>query len=480
MMSWQPCYKSAVIMMLLCILMAGCGTPSSTEGGAGEGSSDKPPESSEQAITLTEEQVKTAGIVVSPLRLTDVKERIEITGELEAVSTLEARVTSRLTGKVVSLPVQEGVWVHSGDSLALLESTELTQADQAYHRAKAELDISAKNLARVRDMAKLGMFSKSAIENARNDSAETRASLEGARASLDLAQKNHDRVKELFSSGIAARKDLEKSDADLAKAKADEKSARTRYESATSRLSREELNYRQGHGASKEVFEAELAYRQAEAEYESAVRSFEILGVSESNHGRTFSVTSPLDGEVSVLSISQGEAVVPTTPLMTVIDTRTLWLQANIYEKDLNKVHTGSHVYFTVSAHPGRTFTGKVSFISPLMDEKTRNVKARVQVSNSDKSLKLHMPARGWINCGSQKRALMVPKSAIVKLGNDTLVYIEKDKRGSYLPRPVSLGVELPDLVELKEGVKTGERVVTKGGFYLKSESQKASMGEEE
>jgi len=478
MMRLKSNYGYIIAILLLCMLAIGCTKPSAEKGG--EEGGEKPAEGGDQAITLNEEQIKAAGIVVSPLRLRSVDERIEITGELEAVSTMEARVTSRLTGKVVSLPVQEGTWVHSGSPLAVLESTELAQADQAYHKAKAELDISARNLARVRAMAKLGMFSKSAIENAKNDAAEARASLEGARASLDLAQKSHDRVKDLYSSGIAARKDLEKAEADLSKAKADEKSARTRYESATSRLSREEQNYRQGHGASKEVFDAELAYRQAEAEYESSVRSFEILGVSESNHGRTFTVTSPLDGEVSVLSISQGEAVIPTTPLMTIVDTRTLWLQINIYEKDLSRVKVGSVVNFTVSALPGRTFKGRVSFISPVMDEKTRNVKARVQVANSDGSLKLHMPVRGWISAGSNRQALMVPNSAIVKLGKDTLVYIEKDRPGSYAPCPVTLGVQLPDLAELKEGVKAGDRVVVKGSFYLKSESQKASMGEGE
>ncbi|MDQ7824978.1 MAG: efflux RND transporter periplasmic adaptor subunit [Candidatus Eremiobacteraeota bacterium] len=427
-------------------------------------------------IVLTEEQVKTAGVVTSRVSHELVKDRVAITGELEAVPQRTVRITSRLSGKVVSLMVQEGDSVQAGSPLAVLESVELAQADASFHQAETEFETAKKNYERVKAMASLGSYSKSALEEAKNNAASARAELEGARANVLMIQKQYERVKELQAAGIAARKDLEKAEADLIKARADVESARVKAESASSRLAREELMYRKGYLSSKEVTEAEQAYRDALSKYRSTKNMLTILGVSEENHGRAFTITSPLSGVVTALQITQGEAIVPTTPLMTVIDPRTLWLMADVYEKDLPKVKMGARAVFTVSAYPDRAFYGRVSYLSPSMDQKTRTVKARIQVPNDEKKLKVHMFAKGSITIDSRKKAIIIPKDAVQHQENAQIIYIRKEAPGTFLPRQVKTGEEYDGNIEILEGLSDGEDVVTKGSFTLKSEAKKATM----
>lgn len=442
----------------------------------------EPPQQEKESgtISLTPEQIKVGGIETEILKLQTVDERAPITGELKAATQREVKITSRNSGKVLRLLAQEGDRVMSNQPLAVIESVELAQTDASFHQAETEFEISRKNLARVNDMAKLGIFSKSTLEEAQNSAAQSRAAMEGAQADLLIAQKQYDRSKELQGAGLASMKDLERSEADLTKARADVEKARVNLNSSESRLKREELNYRRGHLTYKEVFEAEQAFRQAQARFKSARSAMEILGVSEENHGRTFTVTSPIQGIISSLQISQGEGIVPTTPLMTVVDTRVLWLLADIYEKDLGKIKLGQKAIFTVAAYPKKSFRGRVSYISPTMEEKTRTVKARIEVPNVDLSLKVNMFARGWIFVDSKRQALLVPLGAIQKSADQDVVYVQKESPGTFAPQKVSRGEVFGDREEILEGVKVGSIVVVKGSFMVKSEEQKSSLEGEE
>jgi membrane fusion protein, heavy metal efflux system len=431
-------------------------------------------------IVLTAEQVETAGIVTEKLKYETLEERIAITGELEAVPDRSSKVTSRFSGKVNKLLVQEGDRVKQGAPLVVIESVELAQADAAFHQAQSELAMAEKNLARVRDMAKLGLFSRSTLEEARNACAQAQASRDGAKAELLLAQKQYDRIKELNLSGIAATKDLERADADLKKAGAGGQSAIVSLESARARLKREEENFRKGHLTYKEVLEAEKLQEQALSHYHSALATFQILGIDEHNHGRTFTLSSPIEGMVTALQITGGEAVVPTTPLMMIVNTDTLWLMADIYEKDLRKVRTGQKATFTVYAFPGKIFRGRLSYISPMMDEKTRSVKARVQVMNRECRLKVHMFARGNINVEHERKALLIPLESIQKEGDKSIVYVLKEKPGTFVPAEVKAGLSYGGRQEILKGLEAGQTIAVKGSFMVRSEEQKSSLEGEE
>ncbi|GEM_PF-3041904 len=465
------------LILLLLIPLSGCPQ---------KGESEKPAPAEEKgggekgSIVLTAEQMKTAGIVTETLRYKTVEEIIAITGELEAVPDKSVKVTSRLSGKVSRILVQEGDTVRSGDPLIVLESVEFAQADAAFHQAKAELDLAGKNLSRVRDMARLGIYSKSTVEDARNAFAQAKAALKGEKAQLMQVRKQYERVKELQSAGIASMKDLEKADADQEKASADEQSAIVSFESARDRLKREEESFKKGHLFYKEVTEAEKDHEQALSHYRSALSTLKILGVDESNHGREFTLNSPIGGMVTGLQITPGEGVVPTTPLMTIVNTDTLWLMADIYEKDLGNVKLNQKVNFTVNSYPLEKFRGRLSYISPLMDEKTRSVKARVQVQNSGKKLKVHMFARGFINVEHTREALLVPTEALQKEGEKNIVYVLREKPGTFVPADVEPGPIYEAGQEILKGLNAGQSIVVKGSFMVRSEEKKSSLEGEE
>lgn len=467
---------SLLMILLLLITLSGC--PQKEEGerpAPAEGKSD----TEKGSINLTAEQMKTAGIVTETLKYETIEEIIAITGELEAVPDKSVKVTSRLSGKVSRILVQEGQTVKSGDPLIVIESVELAQADAAFHQAKAEVDLASKNLTRVKDMARLGIFSMSTLEEARNAFAEAKAARKCAKADLMQARKQYDRVKELQSAGIASAKDLEKAEVDLAKASADEQATIVSFESAQDRLKREEESFKKGHLFYKEVSEAEKAYDQALSNYRSALSTFKILGVDENNHGSSFRLISPIDGMVTTLQITPGEGVVPTTPLMTIVNTDILWLLADVYEKDLGKVKLNQKVTFTVNSYPLEKFRGHLSYISPLMDDKTRSVKARVRVQNAGMKLKVHMFARGFINVEHTRKALLVPTESIQKEGEKNIVYVLREKPGTFVPVEVKTGPVYEERQEILKGLTAGQSIAVKGSFMVRSEEKKSSLEEE-
>jgi membrane fusion protein, heavy metal efflux system len=464
------------LILLILIPLAGCPQ---------KGKSEKPEQAEKKSggekgsIVLTAEQMKTAGIVTHTLNYKTVEETIAITGELEAIPDESIKVTSRLSGKVSRILVQEGDTVKPGDPLVIMESVELAQADAAFHQAKAELDLASKNLTRVKDMARLGIFSRSTVEEARNAFAQAQAARKGAKAELMQVRKQYDRVKDLQSAGIVSTKDLEKAEADLEKASADEQSAIVSFTSAQDRLKREEESFKRGHLAYKEVMETEKAYDQALSHYRSAVSMLKILGVDENNHGRSYTLNSPIDGMVTALQITPGEGAVPTTPLMTIVNTDMLWLKADIYEKDLGKVRLNQKVTFTVNTYPLLKFKGRLSYISPMMDEKTRSVKARVQVRNIDKKLKVHMFARGFINVEHMREALLVPIEAIQQEGGKNIVYVLREKPGTFIPAEVEAGPVYEEKQEILKGLTAGQSIAVKGSFMIKSEERKSLLEED-
>jgi membrane fusion protein, heavy metal efflux system len=156
-----------------------------------------------------------------------------------------------------------------------------------------------------------------------------------------------------------------------------------------------------------------------------------------------------------------------------------VWIQANIYEKDLAAVRVGLTVPVSVESYPGQTFACRTTYVSDLLDPKTRTAKMRCEVPNPDRRLKLDMFVTLKIPSPSGREAVMVPATAIQQINDRPVVFVQQGDT-TFIKREVEVGTTSDDRVEIRSGLKAGEQVVTNGSFQLKSTLLRAEIGGEE
>ena len=182
-------------------------------------------------------------------------------------------------------------------------------------------------------------------------------------------------------------------------------------------------------------------------------------------------IHSPFDGIVIKVGVRQGQYVTPATELYTIADLSRIWVYVDIYEDEIPWVQVGDMADMNVTGIPGRTFSGKVTYIYPYLDAKTRTNKVRLEFANPDLSLKPEMFAHVSLKASRQIDAVVVPSEAIVRTGGREQVFISKGA-GKFEPRIVKLGIEADSEVQIIEGLKAGELVVTSAQFLIDSDSK--------
>ncbi|MCI5223425.1 MAG: efflux RND transporter periplasmic adaptor subunit, partial [Candidatus Electrothrix sp. AR4] len=187
-------------------------------------------------------------------------------------------------------------------------------------------------------------------------------------------------------------------------------------------------------------------------------------------------LTAPLSGIVIEKHVNEGMYVKTGKPIYTLADLTKVWVILEVYETDLQSVSMGQKVAFTVEAYPGTEFQGKVVYIDPLVDQKNRTVRVRLNADNRKGKLKPGMFVRAELAAVADKSGtsrLLVPSSAPLLTGKRALVYVQvPDKPSSYVGREVVLGSRLGDYYEVKNGLKEGELVVVRGNFKIDSAIQ--------
>jgi hypothetical protein len=162
--------------------------------------------------------------------------------------------------------------------------------------------------------------------------------------------------------------------------------------------------------------------------------------------------------------------VMPGQTLYKVVDLSVVWVEADVYENEIQGLHVGAPATVTVDAYPGDRFPGRVVYIYPTVDEKTRTAKARVALTNRGERLKPGMYANVELREGA-RMGLVVPTNAVLDSGREQIVFVAQGD-GYFTPRKVTLGQRLEDTIEVVDGLKDGEQVATGATFFLDSESQ--------
>jgi Cu(I)/Ag(I) efflux system membrane fusion protein len=186
---------------------------------------------------------------------------------------------------------------------------------------------------------------------------------------------------------------------------------------------------------------------------------------------KTLTLGAPLDGVVLEKMVVQGQSVTAGMKLYRLADLSTVWIEGEVFERDLELVRVGAPVQVTVTAYPGRTFDGRIAFVSPVVDEQSRAGRVRVAVPNAGGLLKPGMYASLVLEASLGRDLLSLPAEAIVMTGQRNLVFVVV-AGGALEPREVTLGARAGNRIVIQDGVRAGERVVASANFLVDAESR--------
>jgi cobalt-zinc-cadmium efflux system membrane fusion protein len=263
------------------------------------------------------------------------------------------------------------------------------------------------------------------------------------------------------------------------------RAAEARLAEADATLTRTRRLVDLGAGAGKDLVAAESAQRAAQAEVAQLRQRLAALGApAGAGSGAVASTTSiraPSSATVIERFVNPGQWIEAGAAVVKLANLSTVWVMVNLPEARLPAVQVGAPVEIRVAALDNATITGKVAYIESQLDPETRTAPVRIEVPNPGQRLRLGMfvevAIEGRRIGGDQ---LMIPSTAVQRIGERTVVFVPLDEAGKFQIRDVELGDESEGSRVVLTGLRPAERVVSKGGFTLKSQLLKGQFGEEE
>jgi Cu(I)/Ag(I) efflux system membrane fusion protein len=173
---------------------------------------------------------------------------------------------------------------------------------------------------------------------------------------------------------------------------------------------------------------------------------------------------------VTVKNVVEGARITPADIPFEITDLSRVWAQADVYEKELDGVKVGQTATLTLSTYPGKTFQGRVAFVDPILDPKTRTAKVRVEFANPHGDLKPELFGEILLK-GPGHKGILVPLDAVLDAGTQKVVFIALGE-GRFEPREVTTGATVGEQVEVLSGLQLGEEVIVRANFLVDSESR--------
>jgi cobalt-zinc-cadmium efflux system membrane fusion protein len=230
---------------------------------------------------------------------------------------------------------------------------------------------------------------------------------------------------------------------------------------------------------------SEQALQEAEAGHRTACQQLRTLGFTEEQidhmgpHPQEqvlMEVRAPFAGEIVERTAARGALIEPGKPLFTVVDHSSMWAMLQIPERSVSRLRNGQVVELRVGALPERTFSGKLTWVGPAVDERTRLARARAEFANPDGLLKDKMFATARILTRTSREARLVPSPAIQRIEGKPFVFVRLDS-DLFDARAVQLGARSHGLQEILAGLHPGESVAITHAFALKSAMLMSRLG---
>lgn len=412
----------------LLVLLAGCQgkTPPPPAPGAGTAEKSGQPAAKDEHghkeggephdVELTEAVQRSSGFAFATAALQNMTGIIQATGLVTPNETRVARVRPLARGRILKVGVRSGDRVKQGQVLLTYDNIDLGEIVGEYLRASA------------------------AVQRVRTES--------------DLAKRSLDRANNLLDSGAIARAEVERRQAEF-----------RNTESAIRAQQAEEAR----------IHEKMHRFGLPESEIGALTKS---ASGDLHREASPSTVRAPFDGTILKAAAAEGETVQADQELFTIVDTATVWILADVYERDIAGVREGAVATVTVNSFTGETFTGKITNVSDALDPTSRTAKVRVEVPNPARRLKFEMFANIAVPTSQTRSALVVPISAIQQIGGKSVVFV-REAPTKFEMREVEVGTRWPNSLEITKGIGAGDVVVSQGGFILKSELAKAELAHE-
>jgi multidrug efflux pump subunit AcrA (membrane-fusion protein) len=268
-------------------------------------------------------------------------------------------------------------------------------------------------------------------------------SVKQAQSRFENARLQHERIEALYKRDVISKKERDIADMDFTVAEAQMASSQQNL-----RLLRE--------GARQEVREGSQA----------KLREMEAILEQERTRLQNAKIVAPFRGEISRKYVDAGALVSPSTPLVSLVHTETLKIVANVLEKDIPLLKAGMKAKIRTESYPGRVFEGRVEKINSALELSTRTLQAEVYIHNADRSLKPGMFANVEVVLLEKPQTLVIPREAVIAAGSEISVFVVEGKQA--VRRPITLGYEQDQSVEILNGLNEGDQVIIKGQQLIK------------
>lgn len=459
-------------------------------------------------IALDPQQLQYADVALSKAPRLTLPTKLSTLGSVAANLNHQAPVMARLSGKVTQVTANVGQTVQAGQTLLVVSSPDLFQAQAAFRDAELRRTAARAALLRLRRLAGLGQYSQPLLAQARTAFAQGQGEVQAnkdavnvaqaqarqAQAQVDLTARQLVRDQALFDALLLSRQDLEQAQANAAQAVAARDAALSALRQATDRqvnaqkraqiagraLSRQTRLAGSGALNAEQVGPAYSAYVQAAHEVEASAANVRLLGgvpMDESDPGGgMLQVTAPIAGTVSDRMVAVGENVTPDKPLLTLLNLNSVVVQLSVYQEDLPHVRVGQRVRIASDTAPGRAFYGLVSVVSAALDPSTRTASVSCLIQNPQGLLRPGVYVSGTIYGASRQNAVAVPENAVQQVGGGSVVFTPTGKAGEFAATPVKTGETDNGLTQVVSGLAPGQPYVSKNAFVLKSQMIKDTL----
>ena len=423
-------------------------------------------------VRLSEAKLQAAALHASKAERREIQETRRVPGKIiyNASRRLEIKVPAG--GVVMHVLVLPGQAVKRGDELALLDSVDVGMARDELVNAEADLQIVARETDWLTDIAANAEALLARLEDypdVKKVEEEFKDKVLGDHREKILAAYSK------LVLAVRAWQGAQSAQAALSERYVQERASAREIADANFRTICEQSR-----------FDAKQQLARSRAELEHAKHAVAVsqqklkllLGpfaeVAPGHDDKTLCelvLRSPLDGMVEERFVSDGVQIVPSQALFSLANTDTLWVSAQIYEREWAALSEGNvqEVLVQSPALPGREFTAKVQFLSVGLSSETRAVPMVAELPNVDKRLKPGMFAWVDVPLGPKHEALVVPAGAIMRHEHETFVFVEL-RLGEYRKVVVTPGLTTEQFVEVLSGLEPGAKVVDRGAFFLKSE----------
>lgn len=355
----------------------------------------------------------------------EVNSFLKVTGVVEANETV--RVTSEIMGQAKEVKVQDGEEVNKGDILIVLGDEQIkiqvAQAQATLDSVQASYD-KIKSGARPQEIKQ----AESAVLQ--------------AKINRDSAEENYLRMKKLFTEKVISKQQYEQAKNQYEIADAQHQSAQESYELVIE-------------GAAEEdVKSVEAQVRQTRAALDMAKYQL-----------KNTQVTAPISGKVTSITVSSGEMVSPSIPLLSIIDVSRIFVKVGISEKDISKIKEGQTVDLKIDAFPEEKFQGEVVSKGVAVDQISKTLEVKIEILQPEVDIPVGVFARGDILVKTNQEALIISSSALVRKKDGIYVYVIEE--GIARQKEVVLGIIQDERVEILEGLSEEEEIVILGNQEL-------------